>query len=57
MEAIVVQILSAVASALPKLIELFKHAGGRDAFLAALDSALIVARAQNDADLAAKQYP
>lgn len=57
MEAIIVQILSAVASALPKLIELFQHANGRDAFFAALDSALIVAREQNDRDLAAKQYP
>ncbi len=46
--------LRVIAEAMPKLIELFVKLGDRDAFLAALDSALIVARAKNDADLDAK---
>ena len=44
----------ALAEALPKLIDLFKSVGGRDAFLVALDAALATARAKNDQDLAAK---
>lgn len=42
-----------LASAIPKLIELFQH-GGRDGVLVALDGALVVARAKTDADLLAK---
>jgi hypothetical protein len=42
-----------LASAIPKLIELFQH-GGRDGVLVALDGALVVARAKTDADLHAK---
>lgn len=51
---IVATVIRFVAEILPKLVDLFSHVGGRDAFLAALDSALIVARAKTDADLASK---
>jgi len=53
-EAIVMQFLAALASALPKLWELWSRLGDRDAFLAALDSALVTARSTTDADLARK---
>ena len=51
---IINEILSTVLSALPKLVELFKKRGGRDAFLVAVDSTLATARAVNDADFEAK---
>jgi hypothetical protein len=44
----------ALAEALPKLIELFKRAGGRDPFLVALDAALVTAREKDLADLREK---
>lgn len=50
-ETVVKDILTAVADALPKLITLFSHVGGKDAFLQAIDGALMVARAQNDRGL------
>jgi hypothetical protein len=53
-EIVVKEILSTVANVLPKLIELFSHVGGKDAFLTAVDSTLAVARAKTDADLARK---
>lgn len=52
-EKILVEFGLLLASAIPKLIELFKH-GGRDGVLVALDAALVAARAKNDADLATK---
>lgn len=53
MEKVLLDFALALASALPKLVELFQH-GGRDAVLVALDAGLATARAKNDADLAAK---
>jgi hypothetical protein len=53
-EGIITSILSALISALPKLMELFSHASGRDAFLAAIDGSLAVARAKTDEDLKRK---
>lgn len=49
-----IEIAKALAEAAPKLFELFSHAGGRDAFLVSLDSALAAARAKTDLDLKAK---
>lgn len=40
--------------AAPKIYELFRALGSRDALLAALDAALETARKKTDADLAAK---
>lgn len=51
---IIAAIIRTVADALPRLVELFTHLGGRDAFLVAVDAALISARAKTDADLDAK---
>lgn len=52
-EKILIEFGLLLASAIPKLIELFQH-GGRDGVLVALDGALVVARAKTDADLLAK---
>jgi hypothetical protein len=43
--------------AAPKLYELWRALGSRDALLAALDSALETARAKTDRDLEAKHRP
>lgn len=48
------QFLEALLAAGPKLFELFRRAGSRDAFLVALDTTLATARAKSDADLARK---
>ena len=56
-EQVVIEVGKLLLAAGPKIAELVQHVGGRDAFLAALDTALAVARAKTDADLAAKHRP
>jgi hypothetical protein len=56
-EQVVIEVGKLLLAAGPKIAELVQHIGGRDAFLAALDTALAVARAKTDADLAAKHRP
>jgi hypothetical protein len=51
---IALEFAQAVVAAMPALFRLFQQLGSRDAFLAALDAALIAARAKTDADLEAK---
>jgi hypothetical protein len=46
--------IEALLRAGPKLFELFRHVGGRDGFLVAIDATLVTARAKTDADLDAK---
>ena len=53
----VTEAFSVVLDAAPKIIELWRALGSRDALLAALDSALATARAKTDDDLAAKHRP
>lgn len=48
---IALDFIGALLQAGPKLFELFRHAGSRDAFLVALDATLTTARAKTDADL------
>jgi hypothetical protein len=43
--------VEALLRAGPKLFELFRRVGSRDAFLTAIDATLTTARAKNDADL------
>ncbi len=51
---VVQDILTTVSVMLPRLIELFSQAGGRDAFITAIDGTLAAARARTDAELDAK---
>lgn len=48
------RVLTTVSEHLPRLIELFQSAGGRDAFLVGIDTMLASARAKADADLVRK---
>lgn len=51
----VVQALQIITEGLPKLVELVVALGNkRDAFFVAIDGALVVARAQHDAELERK---
>ncbi len=56
-EQIAIEVGELLLAAGPKIAELVQTIGGRDAFLAALDTALAVARAKTDADIAAKHRP
>ncbi len=51
MNGVIQDILTTVSVMLPRLVELFSQAGGRDAFITAIDATLAAARARTDAEL------
>ena len=53
-EVRVIQFLSDLAQAIPRLFELWQHLGGRDPFLVTIESMLEAARAKNDGDIERK---